>query len=680
MPFPQFRITWLIMAIASLPCLSVNAAESTATNDTRAATYSPNVGKSYPDHVYFGDTHLHTSYSVDAALNDNVLGPEEALRFASGQTVASSTGVPAKLIRPLDFLVVSDHAVALGLIQAINDHPKLTELLEQLGCDPEAGGDDDATSPEVESCPDSALIASIQEKIEAFFSSDASEGINPIPTKLTKKAWLDIVEAVRKYNKPGIFTAFHGYEWTSNPEFNNLHRVVIFRDGEDKVSQIVPLSYLDSKKPEKLWEFLRNYEKTTGGKVLAIPHNGNMSNGLMFSVEKSDGTPIDRAYAEERMKWEPLYEVTQTKGDSETHPVLSPEDEFADYYTWDKGNFGAALKTPEMLPHEYARSALKLGLEQEAELGINPFKFGLVGSTDSHTSLSTTREDNFFGKMAYNEPGKCVAGPSEDPANAGDVVSARENCQYARFDHNVITDNRDEGNNDGALTEQHWRIAASGLAAVWARENTRGALWDSMSRKEVYATTGTRIQVRVFAGWHYTAADLHKPRFAEVGYAGGVPMGGDLTAAPRGERPKFMVVAQKDPDGANLDRIQVIKGWLDKNGATHERIFDVAVSDGRHIGPDGRCPTPVGDTVNLKDASFANTIGAPILTTYWQDPTFKPTERAFYYVRVLEIPTPSWVARDEAFFKTEAPPEAVRKQQDRAYTSPIWYTPGTGRG
>jgi hypothetical protein len=362
------------------------------------------------------------------------------------------------------------------------------------------------------------------------------------------------------------------------------------------------------------------------------------------------GKRIDKAYAQRRMRWEPIYEVTQIKGDGEAHPALSPNDEFADYYQWDKGDFGMNAKEPEMLPHEYARSALKIGLEQQAKLGANPFKFGMVGSTDAHTSLATTREENFFGKFAGAEPG------SEH-----------------RFNDLVSQDLREDG--DGSLNVYHWESLSAGLAGVWARENTREALWDAMARKEVYATTGTRMIVRLFAGWDFEPDEVHRPDFAEQGYLRGVPMGGDMPAALADDVPVLMVRAIRDPDGANLDRIQVIKGWLDEKGEAQERIYDIAVSDGREIDSDGRCKTPVGNTVDVENASFTNTIGDAVLAAYWQDPDFDPSLPAFYYVRVLEIPTPTWIAYDEKKFGVRAPAEALRISQERAYTSPVWYTP-----
>jgi hypothetical protein len=397
--------------------------------------------------------------------------------------------------------------------------------------------------------------------------------------------------------------------------------------------------------PEYLWGLLQEYEDTTGGDLLAIAHNGNLSNGLMFPlINHVDNKPITQEYAKTRAMWEPLYEVTQIKGDGETHPFLSPNDEFADYGTWDKGNLNLSeTKTDDMLTHEYARNALKLGLQIEQDLGTNPYKFGMIGSTDSHTSLATADDDNFFGKHSGSEP-------SPD----------RMEHPFAKF---------------GDLAIYGWETLASGYAAVWATENTREALFDAMARRETYATTGPRMLVRFFGGWDFDEGDAETRQPAVAGYRKGVPMGGDLTNAPRGKSPTFLVAALKDPIGANLDRIQVVKGWIDDDGESHERIYDVAVSDDREIGADGRCRTPVGNTVSVEDASWSNTIGATELIEVWTDPEFDPDLAAFYYVRVIEIPTPRWTAYDSEYFGVDLEEGDSGIHQERAYTSPIWYTP-----
>jgi len=634
----QVNVQRLIgIAIALLCATGVARAQDFAiTKDEIKADkkeYSPYLHQAYPNRVFWGDTHLHTSYSTDAGMVGDTLGPEEALRFARGKQVISSSGVPARLIRPLDFLVIADHAENLGLSPMIEEsNPEL--LRDPMG----------------KKYHDLVKSGKGWEAYQLWKKSGAARKDSMPNPGLQRSAWGRIIDAVDRYNEPGVFTAFHGFEWTSTPDLRNLHRNVIFRDGAKEARQVVPFSFFDSQDPEDLWDYMEAYEKKTGGRALAIPHGGNLSQGLMFAVETMSGKPLDAAYAMRRMHWEPLYEVTQIKGDGETHPKLSLNDEFADYYRWDKGDFGLNPKKPEMLPHEYARSALRIGLEQAQKLGANPFKFGMVGSTDSHTSLASTREENYFGKFSGTEPGS-----------------------KHRFDDLVSQDLRKNG--DGSLNVYHWETLASGLAGVWARENTRAALWDAMARKEVYATTGTRMLVRVFAGWDFKPNEVHRPDFASQGYQRGVPMGGDLSEAPKGAKPRFMVRALRDPDGANLERIQIIKGWVDVAGKSHERIFDVAVSDGRKIGKDGRCRTPVGDTVDVANASFTNTIGDALLGGYWEDPAFDPKQRAFYYVRVLEIPTPSWIAYDEKMFGTRAPKQAVRKQQERAYTSPIWYSP-----
>jgi hypothetical protein len=596
--------------------------------------YSPYTDENMPTRIFWGDTHLHTRNSPDAGFLGNTLSPEDAYRFARGEEVTSSTGLQAKLLHPLDFLVVADHAEYFGLApQLIDGDPTL--LADPTGrrwydmFHGSAGGGNDV----------------FQKIIQSTGVEHPKELITNPAIKRT--AWDRYLAQAESFNEPGRFTALIGFEWSSMIKGNNLHRVVVFRDGANRVNQVVPLSMFENADPEYLWKYMATYEKSTGGQVLAIPHNGNWSNGMMFALEKLDGRPLDRAYAKARMRWEPIYEVTQIKGDGETYPFLSAEDEFADFEPWDKANVpGTEPKEDWMLQYEYARPALMNGLALEAKLGVNPFKFGMIGSTDSHTSLATSREDNNFGKTPHLEPSANRA--------TGILVKSPLGDKYTQF---------------GAET------SASGLAAVWARENTREAIWDAMKRKEVYATTGSRISVRVFGGWDFKTSDVESQDFAKRGYRKGVPMGGDLNAAPKGKTPSFMIRALRDPDNANLDRIQIIKGWVDKNNQTHERIFDVAVSDRRKIGPKGRCMTPVGSTVNVADASFENTIGDPLLTAFWKDPNFDPKQRAFYYVRVIEIPKPRWTAYDAKFYNVTMPEGTKMIVQDRAYTSPIWYTP-----
>ena len=544
--------------------------------------------------------------------------------------MTSSTGQRIKLVRPLDWLVVADHAEYLGLSDMLeNGDPVVLE---------------DPTTARWYELRQGTREEGMQAFYEVVESVTEAESRVESPAIL-RSGWDKQVAYAERFNDPGAFTTISGFEWSAAPNGNNLHRVVMFRDGADRVKQVLPFSTFDSEDPEDLWAYLQAYEDRTGGRALAIAHNGNWGTGMMFSLERFNGRRIDADYAELRSRWEPVYEVTQIKGDGEAHPLLSPNDEFADFGTWDKGDLGGRNRiTEEMLPHQYARAALRLGLEQEEKLGANPFKFGLVGSTDSHTSLATTREDNFFGK---NPPAEPAAG---------------------RWDH-VFMKGELEGTD-----YYNWETLASGLAAVWARENTREAIWDAFRRKEVYATTGSRITVRVFAGWDFTADEIERQDFADRGYANGVPMGGDLTAAPEGKAPALMIRALRDPDNANLDRVQIVKGWLKDNGESEERIYDVVCADDRAI-VNGRCERAVGNTVDVADASYTNTIGDPLLTAHWVDPDFDPEQRAFYYVRVLEIPKPSWQARDAKYYNVQMSGEVPMTVQDRAYTSPIWYTP-----
>ncbi|WP_172330175.1 DUF3604 domain-containing protein [Mangrovicoccus sp. HB161399] len=602
--------------------------------------YSPYLQRDYPDQVLFGDTHLHTAYSADAGLVGATTTPDDAYRFAKGETVVSSNGIPARLARPLDFLVVADHAENLGLYIALDETSAL------LQGNAWAEGLSRVFAPR-----DGKAMAEAYLYWAAAFVSEDRKGDPLKDTPLATTMWQRMTEAAERHNAPGSFTALIGYEWTSGPAGNNLHRNVIFRDGKAEADRVIPFSAYDSEDPEDLWAWMQGYEDATGGRLLAIPHNGNLSNGLMFDdVTLTGRVPIDADYAERRMRWEPVYEVTQIKGDGEAHPSLSPEDPFADYGTWDRGSFGLEPKTPEMLPREYAREALKRGLAYEAALGANPFKFGMIGSTDSHTGLSTAEESNFFGKAPMVEP-------TADPVRFEEAITGR-----------MTPD-------DPSDDQVHGMGLASGMTAVWARENTREAIWDALKRKEVYATTGPRIRIRVFAGTEFEPADLDRSDFAAHGYAAGVPMGGDLSGRPQSGPPQLLVKVLRDPDGANLDRVQVVKGWLDAAGALHESIRDIACSDARPIEA-GTCAGDVGSTVDVAAASYSNSIGAPFLQAFWEDPAFDPAQRAFYYVRVLEIPTPRWTTYDAGFFGVPLPDYVPPEQQERAYTSPVWYTPG----
>ncbi len=593
--------------------------------------FSPYAGRSYPTQVLWGDTHLHTAVSVDAGTMCR-LGQEDAFRFSRGEEVTTTGGLRAKLSRPLDFVVIADHAEMYGLMpQLLSGDPEiLATAAGRRWYDMIQTGDRDqifAAAMEI--------VASLQ-KPNPPFKSD----------KIVRAAWQKYTALADRYNDPGRFTALIGYEYTTRGGFN-LHRNVVFRGDASVASRAMPFSQFDSQNPEDLWRALTRFQEETGTEVLTIPHNGNLSNGRMFSVLTNDGNPLTREIAEMRARMEPLVEVTQIKGDGEAHPFLSPNDEFADYETWDRSNLdGTELKKPEMLQYEYARSALKVGLQLEQKLGINPFKFGMIGSTDAHTAISSIEEDNFFGKHSGVEP------------------------EPNRWKHVVIASALDPN-----LTVYGWQQASSGYAAVWATENTREAIFDAMKRKEAYATTGSRIMVRFFGGWDFVKDDANTRRPAQIGYEKGVPMGGDLRKAPQGKSPTFLVAALKDPYSGSLDRVQIVKGWLNADGSTAEKVYDVAVSDGRPIGADGRCVKPVGNTVDVKNATWKNTIGDPELISVWKDPDFDSKQPSFYYVRVIEIPTPRWTAYEAKRFNLDLPKEVPMTTQERAYTSPIWYTP-----
>jgi len=616
-------------------------------------SYSPYAEQTYPSNVFWGDTHLHTNLSWDAYnFGNKKLGPEEAYRFAKGELVTAHNGMPVRLSRPLDFLVIADHASNMGVMNGIENGEtsllntslgqrwanKLKTINETLSTDPD-------TSKKLNN--------------ELFLDGFMDGQVNSAP--YLRSVWQDSTALADKHNQPGKFTAFIGYEWTQL--FYMAHRVVVFRDGSEKTNQIVPFSQYDDNDPEALWRYMADYETKIGGEVLAIPHNGNLSSGIMFALEDAKGKLLSSDYARSRSRWEPLFEVTQYKGDSETHPQLSPTDEFADYETWtqdvpiyyneavakergyrDFNHWADKARRREdarwMRPYEYARSALKLGLGEQARIGVNPFKFGMIGSTDSHTSLAAPDENNFLGKTTSSEP---------NAERIGQLFNAN---QIKNRSYN-----------------------SAGYAAVWAEENTRESLFAAMKRKEVYATTGPRMTLRFFGGWDYQTDDALKPDLARIGYSKGVPMGGDLTDAPKGNSPNFLIRAVKDPDGANLDRVQVIKGWHDENGELHEKIYNVALSDNRKENWRGKVKT-VGSTVDIKNASYINTIGDPELAVVWIDPDFDKDELAFYYVRVLEIPTPRWTAYDAKFFELkDIPKEVPMITQERAYTSPIWYSP-----
>lgn len=601
--------------------------------------YSPYADRNFPERPLWGDSHLHTALSMDAGGFGNRLGLDEAYRFARGQQVTASSGQEVRLARPLDWLAITDHSDGLGFITDIlASAPSVTQYEQGARW---AKGFNAGGQVAVDATLD--LIGTFsQGKMDPDMFANYSPGSRRYAT-----IWNDVIDAAEKYNDPGIFTAFIGFEWTSLVKGGNMHRNVIFRDNGDRARQVVPYTTqapIGSTDPLKLYEYLENYEAKTNGAVMAFSHNGNLSNGIMFPVDAQyTGREIDQFYVEQRAKWERMYEVTQIKGDGEAHSFLSPDDEFADYGTWDVGNLDLSVaKTDDMLAKEYSREALKNGLLLEEKFGTNPYKFGQIGSTDAHNSLPAVEEDNFFGKHPGYEP-------------------SAERLQHPFME-----------SENGAFYA--WQMVSSGLAAVWAKDNTRASLFDAMDRKEVYGTTGPRMTVRFFGGYDFSDNDLRRRDVAAVGYAKGVPMGADLGVTEDGQSPSFLIAALRDPIGANLDRVQVIKGWLDADGATHEKVYDVAWSDNREIGADGKLPA-VGSTVDVSSATWANTIGSAELITVWSDPNFDADQRAFYYVRVLEIPTPPWYLYDVVKFGVDLPEGAPTEQQERAYTTPIWYSP-----
>ncbi len=623
----KFAVWKIAVAMCSVLCIVPFVASGAEPR------YSPYADVNYPTQPLWGDTHLHTTNSLDARATGVTLTVEDAYRFARGEKVVSSSGQAVRLARPLDFLVVSDHSDALGVMDqlilgnpALLEHPELLDMHNGL----KAGGE---------------AAKGAMRVIMRVLDGDYSGPL--LDQTIMRSVWERYVETADRYNDPGRFTALIGYEWTPMKGGDKLHRNVLYRGGADSARKLQPFTAADSINPQDLWKWMQRYERETGGKVLALAHNGNLSNGQMFPVETNPntGAAIDAEYVQTRARWEPLYEVTQIKGDGEAHPYLSPTDEFADFETWDRGNATLAkLKTPGMLQYEYAREALKNGLKLARALGVNPYQFGMVGSTDSHTALSTAGENNFFGKFASYEP---------KPARMALPMAAPDLPQW-----------------------RVWETSASGYAAVWAEENTRESIWDAMQRKEVYATTGPRMTVRLFGGWHFSAEDANSPMLVPKGYAGGVPMGGTLHPEAGRQAPTFLVAALKDPLSGNLDRIQIVKGWLDGGGMTHEKIFNVVWGDAHRREPrhDGTLPA-VGNTVDVANTSWTDSIGDAQLVGFWQDPEFDASQPAVYYARVIEIPTPRWTAYDVKIFGDEPAAETPMFLQERAYTSPIWYTP-----
>lgn len=576
--------------------------------------------------AYFGQTHLHSGWSFDEAIYNVRLGPDNAYRHARGEKVMHPAGYEVQLKVPLDFHAQSDHAEYLGVLirmydpdDPLSQHPLAAQVV--------GSGDDLEASTK-------AFYGLVSQTIQP----DGSTRPDPTLTtpELKRTIWDEYVAIADNYNDPGTFTTLVAYEWSSQPNMSNQHRNVIFRGSENLP---VPFSYFDSQKPEDLWAWM-DEQRANGQQLLAIPHNGNLSNGVMFALEDSDGNPLTRAYAETRMRNERAVEIIQTKGQSETHPLMAPNDEFASFEIWTKPVAGPG--TVEVVETNYVRNAFKNGLLLEQSLGVNPFKYGVVGGGDIHTSIVSHEE---------------YAHTGEHNLKSG---TPHERLQIS-------------APNEPSKIEQ----GTAGLTNVWATENTREAIWDALERRESWATSGPRIQVRLFGGFGFGAVQAGEDGWEEVGDTRGVPMGGDISDAPLDEPLTLMIVALKGPNSGNLDRMQVIKGWLDENGEVREIIHNVAWSDGRALDANGDLP-PVGNTVNVADASYTNTIGEVQLAVNWQDPDFDPSRPAFYYVRVLEIPTPRWSTYDAKALGISPPAGFPASIQERAWTSPIWYTPRKG--
>lgn len=619
----------------SRPCAAVLMTGLLVWAELGIAEPSPGRGATRPaiERVFWGDLHLHSNLSPDAYIFENrMLGPPEAYQFAAGEGVLSSTGTLAKLDRPLDFLAVTDHAEYLGVfasVAPVASSSTPAKHIQQLVLVSEVGS-------RWAKYMEADQFQKARDEFVANSSSDpAADAV--LPDSAVLALWQASAKLADRYNKPGEFTTLIGYEWTSMIDGNNFHRVVLFGDDAKTAGSLAPFSAMDSRDVEDLWAFLSKYEATTGGRAMAIPHNSNLSNGRMFPALGSE--KMSESYARQSARWEPLFEATQVKGDAETHPLLSPDDPFADFETWDAGNILATEeKTPDMLVTEYARSLLGVGIATHDSLGVNPYQFGLIGSTDSHTALSTADAGNYFGKFADSEP-------SVD----------RTSLMMAGRWSNAI-------------------LSSSGYVAVWAEDNTREALFDALQRREVYASTGPRITLRLFAGWGFTGEELYDADFAAQGYRAGVPMGGQLNGScEETGQVSILVRASRDPMGANLDRIQIVKGWMDQ-GEHRERVYDVALSDGRKVGEAGQV-LEVGNTVDIQSAAYANTIGAAELGTVWTDRDFDPEQQAFYYARVLEIPTPRWTTHDAAAFGIPPPDNVPGSVQQRVYSSPVWYEP-----
>ena len=615
--------------------------------------------------LLWGDTHLHTNYSPDAYMaGNNTADPDVAYRYAKGEPVVHPYNrTRVQIIEPLDFLAVSDHAEYLGILHKVLpgdfEQPEaglferlkswvLITILNRTIEDPLEG-----TKAFTLRLPEPSIQSGdTRDPIQAAIDAGTAGGLESIgminedaAARISASQWSRSMEIAASHNEPGRFTSLVGWEWTQTASGANLHRIIVSDVEPSVASGIDPVGADQAPYPEQLWDALDKLEQDTGANFVSIPHNSNLSKGYMFASRQLSGEAMTSDYAKKRAKWEPIVEATQIKGDSETHPDLSPDDEFADFEQFDfylqafpQGK-GYKAQRGDMI-----RTALQDGLVLEQKLGQNPFQFGLIGSTDSHTAMASAEEPNFWGKVATDSTPETKR--RDDP----------------------------DGYADGKQSFNGWTMQAGGLAAVWADNNDRQSIIAAMQRRETYATTGPRIQLRVFAGWDFEEADLDSADYVQQGYQRGVPMGGELAKAPAGEAPRFMIMAAKGPMDHNLDRIQVVKSWLDETGSPREKIFNAAWSGDRVIDAEGKLPA-VGDSTDLRTGKTSNSIGSEALSTLWTDPEFQPGTAAVYYLRVLQIPTVRHSQLDAIALGIDTPHEGPAVIQERAYSSPIWYTP-----
>ena len=612
----RFRI---VVVLVGWALSSTAPAGAQSVGELGGASGKPNPLKN----VYFGEQHLHSENSPDAFAAGTRQKPEDAFRYGRGDEITLSTnGQKIKMKTPYDFIALTDHAEYFGVMPRLID-PKDPLSKTALG--------KELANPTV---PTTSPKSAVNEILHSILTSTAMPQF--VKPEMLRSNWREAVKVINRYNDPGKFTTLIAFEWTSIPGGRNMHRNVFFRDDEGPA---VPYSSFDSIYPQDLWTY-QEIQRNIGHDNLAISHNGNVSDGWMYSPYKFLGEFMDARYANRRMLNEPLTEIIQTKGSSEVHPLMSPKDEFADFEIFPNLiNVG----DPSQIKHGYIRAALTDGLMFKRTLGVNPFKFGIVAGADSHSGYSNNEEFNFHGSHgALEDSPKKRLNPAPDAS--GDMPS---------------------------------RLGSAGATAIWAEENTRASLFDAMKRKETYGTSGTLIRLRFFGGWEYSHDLVEDKNFVQKAYAGGVPMGGDLPSKPGSAKaPTFAIWALKDPESGSLDRIQVIKGYLGgRFDNQEEAIYDVALSDGRQVDPKtGKAP-PVGNTVDLKKATYTNDIGDSQLSAVWTDPDFDPSQPAVYYVRVLEIPTPRWSTYDSVRSGLPVPDGIPATLQERAWSSPIWYTP-----